>query len=297
MFFKRHISFFAICVMLTVLLSACGDKDVTSSLPSDPDNTSHGSSSMSSEPSSKPSDTDSSDTATSSNVSSNNSSSSRPPVTSSQSSEPHLHAWRKTKDEQPTCTKAGFTLWECSCGDTRTEYIDAKGHSWGEWQVTKDPTYTTLGERERVCTVCGASEREEIAKLSLDDLPQEILKLVNEERAKAGLGLLELKYREDIQICADTRATELTESPSIDEISHTRPNGTEYFTVFTDNGITYKVVGENIAAGQSSAQSVMEFWMNSDGHKNNILSEDFTGIAVGVAEKDGVLYWVQLFIG
>lgn len=295
MFFKRHISFFAICVMLTVLLSACGDKDVTSSLPSDPDNTSHGSSSMSSEPSSKPSDTDSSDTATSSNVSSNNSSSSRPPVTSSQSSEPHLHAWRKTKDEQPTCTKAGFTLWECSCGDTRTEYIDAKGHSWGEWKVTKDPTYTTLGERERVCTVCGASEKEEIAKLSLDDLPQEILKLVNEERAKAGLGLLELKYREDIQVCADTRAKEI-----IERFEHIRPDGTAFSSVFTEYNITYTSVDENIASGHSSAQSVMEFWMNSEEsveYRNKILSEDFTGIAVGVAEKDGVLYWVQLFIG
>lgn len=294
MFLKRHISFFAICVMLTVLLSACGDKEVTSSLPSDPDNTSHGSSSVPSEPS-NPSDTDSSDTATSSNVSSNNSSSSRPPVTSSQTSEPHLHAWRKTKDEQPTCTKAGFTLWECSCGDTRTEYIDAKGHSWGEWKVTKDPTYTTLGERERVCTVCGASEREEIAKLSLDNLPQEILELVNEERKKAGLGLLKLEYREDIEGCAKTRVEEITRV-----FDHERPDGSDYSSVFEENSISVTNSGENIAEGYQTAQDVISGWMNSEEnviYRDNILSDDFTGIAVGVTEKDGVLYLVLLFIG
>ena len=294
MFLKRHISFFAICVMLTVLLSACGDKEVTSSLPSNPDNTSHGSSSVPSEPS-NPSDTDSSDTATSSNVSSNNSSSSRPPVTSSQTSEPHLHAWRKTKDEQPTCTKAGFTLWECSCGDTRTEYIDAKGHSWGEWKVTKDPTYTTLGERERVCTVCGASEREEIAKLSLDNLPQEILELVNEEREKAGLGLLKLEYREDIEGCAKTRVEEITRV-----FDHERPDGSDYSSVFEENSISVTNSGENIAEGYQTAQDVISGWMNSEEnviYRDNILSDDFTGIAVGVTEKDGVLYLVLLFIG
>ena len=60
-------------------------------------------------------------------------------------------------------------------------------------------------------------------------------------------------------------------------------------------GITYKTAGENIAMGYSSAQKVMQGWMNSSGHRANILNPSFTQIGVGYV-ADGH-YWTQQFIG
>lgn len=56
-------------------------------------------------------------------------------------------------------------------------------------------------------------------------------------------------------------------------------------------------VGENIAMGYPTAEAVMDGWMNSDGHRKNILNSDFTKIGIGVYSSGGTLYWVQLFVG
>jgi uncharacterized protein YkwD len=63
-------------------------------------------------------------------------------------------------------------------------------------------------------------------------------------------------------------------------------------------GITYKTAGENIAMGQKTPQEVMTAWMNSEGHRKNILNSSFTEIGIGIAkDKNGRLYWTQMFIG
>ena len=74
----------------------------------------------------------------------------------------------------------------------------------------------------------------------------------------------------------------------------TRPDGTMCFTAVTVN---YMTCGENIAYGTRSASATVTAWMNSPGHKANILSEDFTEAGFGCYEVSGVRYWVQLFIG
>ncbi len=117
----------------------------------------------------------------------------------------------------------------------------------------------------------------------------EVIELVNIEREKEGLSPLE--KREDVCELADIRAEELVE-----EFSHTRPDGRSCFTVFTDYDVSWSAVGENIAAGYRTPQAVMNGWMNSSGHKANILSQKFTGIGVSMYEQNGVKYWVQLFI-
>ena len=116
-----------------------------------------------------------------------------------------------------------------------------------------------------------------------------VIELVNEERAAKGLKPLE--YRADVQNAADIRANEIVTS-----FSHTRPDGSSCFTVLNQTGVTYRAVGENIAYGQRSAEEVMNGWMNSSGHRANILSENYTGIAVGIVQKGNVKYWVQIFI-
>ncbi len=117
----------------------------------------------------------------------------------------------------------------------------------------------------------------------------EVIELVNIERANEGLSPLE--KREDICELADIRAEELVE-----EFSHTRPDGRSCFTVFSDYNVSWSAIGENIAAGYRTPQAVMNGWMNSSGHRANILSQNFTGIGVSMYEQDGVKYWVQLFI-
>ena len=119
------------------------------------------------------------------------------------------------------------------------------------------------------------------------DLPQQVIQLVNQERSKAGLAPLAA----DTQLNADAlvRARETTKV-----FDHVRPNGSSFATAVT---IEWGTVGENIAWGQNSAQMVMNTWMNSPGHRQNILSSSYTKNGVGVAEENGKLYWVQLFVG
>ncbi len=116
----------------------------------------------------------------------------------------------------------------------------------------------------------------------------DVLALVNSERAAAGLPALTL----DSKLCslADIRAKETVQS-----FSHTRPNGTSCFTVFRENGVSYRNAGENLAYGQNSAKAVMNAWMNSSGHRANILGRNFGKIGISCYISGGRKYWVQLF--
>lgn len=119
---------------------------------------------------------------------------------------------------------------------------------------------------------------------------QQVVKLVNEERAKAGLS--ELKLNTSAAAAAQRRTEELLSS-----FSHTRPDGSHFSTALKEYGVSYSSSGENIAYGQTSAEAVMSQWMNSSGHRANILNPDFTEIGVGHVQTDsGVHYWTQLFI-
>lgn len=82
-----------------------------------------------------------------------------------------------------------------------------------------------------------------------------------------------------------------------DKFSHTRPDGSDFSSILKAAGITYRSVGENIAYGQNSPEAVMKGWMNSEGHRANILNRDFTSIGVGhYKDASGTDYWTQLFI-
>ncbi len=119
----------------------------------------------------------------------------------------------------------------------------------------------------------------------------QVLQLVNEERAKAGVTAL-AAGPDALNDAAQKRAEELVE-----EFSHTRPNGTTCFSVLPEYGLNASYRGENIAMGQYSPSEVMTSWMNSDGHKANILNGNYRSMGVGYVEADGTYYWVQIFIG
>ncbi len=93
---------------------------------------------------------------------------------------------------------------------------------------------------------------------------------------------------------AALRAQEITIN-----LSHQRPDGSNCFTVLDECGILYYSAGENIAAGQQTPQEVVTAWMNSPGHRDNILNPSFISLGVGIFYKEGGYgyHWVQEFIG
>ncbi|MBQ2401117.1 MAG: hypothetical protein II311_03775 [Lachnospiraceae bacterium] len=118
---------------------------------------------------------------------------------------------------------------------------------------------------------------------------QQIVDLVNAERTKVGLAPLTL----DIQLSS---AAQIRAEEQYTLFSHSRPNGSSYRTVLDENGISYMGCGENVAYGFRNPQAVMQGWMNSEGHKANILQEKFTHIGIGYyVGPNGYHYWSQLF--
>ena len=117
---------------------------------------------------------------------------------------------------------------------------------------------------------------------------QAVLAEVNAARAQNGLSALTLDA--NMNRAAAVRAAELAQS-----FSHTRPNGSRGLTALNEAGVSYRTAGENIASGQQTAQAVVSAWMNSSGHRANILSSSFGRMGVGQATIGGRTYWVQLF--
>lgn len=119
----------------------------------------------------------------------------------------------------------------------------------------------------------------------------EAIRLINAERAKAGLA--ELTIDDDLMSMAAVRAAELPE-----KFDHTRPDGSDWKTVFGEFGVEvpYKR-GENAGRGKDTASKQVNSWMNSSGHKANILKDNVTKIGVGYCYGDGAEkknYWIMI---
>lgn len=120
----------------------------------------------------------------------------------------------------------------------------------------------------------------------------EVVKLVNAERAKAGLQ--PLKENWELSRVARYKSQDMIDK---NYFSHTSPTYGSPFQMMKDFGISYQAAGENIAAGQRTPSEVVQAWMNSEGHRKNILSPSYTEIGVGYV-KGGSYghYWTQMFI-
>ena len=120
----------------------------------------------------------------------------------------------------------------------------------------------------------------------------EILNLVNDERKKNGLGELILDHT--LNGVAMEKAFDMKEN---NYFSHNSPKYGSPFEMLQQFGVKYESAGENIAGGQKNSKEVMQTWMNSSGHRANILNKDFTKLGVGYVEGGTYgTYWVQLFI-
>lgn len=116
----------------------------------------------------------------------------------------------------------------------------------------------------------------------------QVVELVNQERAKYGLSALSVD--ETLMRAAQTRAVETVRS-----FAHTRPDGSNFSSVLSEYGVNYRSAGENIAYGQRTPQEVVTAWMNSSGHRANILNSRYGKIGVGCYKNGSTYYWSQLF--
>ncbi len=127
---------------------------------------------------------------------------------------------------------------------------------------------------------------------SIKALESEVVRLVNIERSKNGLQ--PLKENWELSRVARYKSQDMANK---NYFSHTSPTYGSPFRMMESFGIRYSAAGENIAKGQKTPQEVMTSWMNSPGHKSNILSPSYTQIGVGLAKnKNGNAYWTQMFI-
>lgn len=119
---------------------------------------------------------------------------------------------------------------------------------------------------------------------------KEVVRLVNEIRSQRGLKAL--TYNWELSRVARYKSQDMKDNRYF---SHTSPVYGTPFQMMKSFGITYRSAGENIARGQKSPQAVVDAWMNSSGHRANILNASFTEIGVGYVAEGS--YWTQMFIG
>ncbi|MEH7238751.1 CAP domain-containing protein [Bacillus sp. JJ1562] len=124
----------------------------------------------------------------------------------------------------------------------------------------------------------------------ISNFERQVIDLTNAQRTKNGLPALK----------ADTALSKVAKTKSNDMqqknyFSHTSPTYGSPFDMMRDMGVSYRTAGENIAKGQASPDAVVNAWMNSEGHRKNILNPNFTHIGVGHQTNGN--YWTQMFIG
>lgn len=121
----------------------------------------------------------------------------------------------------------------------------------------------------------------------------ELLRLTNGERRKAGLAPLKLSSQ--LTRAAQSHAVDMARN---NYFSHTGLNGSSIGDRSKSTGYKYRLVGENLAAGKTTPEATIRQWMNSSGHRANILNGRFTEIGFGYANAPNSLYknyWVQVF--
>ncbi len=136
-----------------------------------------------------------------------------------------------------------------------------------------------------------ASSATNVTSSALQEYADEVAILVNEERVAEGLEPLEV-----LPVLCSLAAERSIET--IELFSHDRPDGSSCFTIL-DGQVDYGAAAENIAAGLTTPESVMDAWMNSEGHRANILTSYYNYIGVGICYDSSAhygYYWTQIFI-
>ena len=172
--------------------------------------------------------------------------------------------------------KSGDSMWKIA-----TKYQIGLSEIISSNPQIKNPSLIYPGQKLTIPTIDAVKVQE-----------NEVVRLVNVERSKRGLMLLTQNW--ELSRVARYKSQDMINKGYF---SHTSPTYGSPFKMMETFGIRYVAAGENIAYGQNTPADVMNAWMNSTGHRNNILSPSFTQIGVGLAkDKNGRCYWTQMFI-
>lgn len=224
------------------------------------------------------------------------------PPTTTPDDPKHTHKFEYYYTEVPAyCDSDGIDIEKCfDCGETREVTNKQRpAHNFIEgWYITKQPTLTETGIKERKCYDCGFKETTIAEKVSLKHKPTatefEMLEFINASRKEAGVAPLAFNYM--YYDCAYIRGQEIKQV-----YSHDRPNGKSFMTVLTDNGFSIpNRIGENIQRGENyGTEGAHIIFMNSPGHKANILWEEYTSVSIRVFidESTNKYYVVENFFG
>lgn len=155
---------------------------------------------------------------------------------------------------------------------------------------TQQPAQTTTPQPEQQQPVKAPQPTTPQAESNLSAFEKKVVDLTNQERAKNGLPALK------VDLTLSKMAHEKSRDMSANGyFSHTSPTYGSPFDMMKKYGISYRSAGENIAMGQRTPEEVVKAWMNSEGHRKNILSSNFNYIGVGYVSQGN--YWTQEFIG
>ncbi|SDK17439.1 CAP domain-containing protein [Sediminibacillus albus] len=172
--------------------------------------------------------------------------------------------------------------------------LETTGKQPADQQQTKEPSaeQPPAPQENTNYATADESKQEQSQKQAeeLSEFEQQVVELTNDERSKQGLAPLQI----------DTELSKVAREKSADMarngyFSHNSPTYGSPFDMMKQFGISYNTAGENIAKGQRTPEEVVNAWMNSEGHRENILNGNFTHIGVGYV-KDGNV-WTQQFIG
>nr|WP_306298917.1 CAP domain-containing protein [Bacillus sp. OV166] len=155
---------------------------------------------------------------------------------------------------------------------------------------TQEPAQTATPQPVQQQPVTATPPSSTPTTSSLSAYEQKVVDLTNQERAKNGLPALK------VDVTLSKMAHEKSRDMSANGyFSHTSPTYGSPFDMMKKYGITYRYAGENIAMGQRTPEEVVKAWMNSEGHRKNILSPNYNYIGVGYVSQGN--YWTQEFIG
>lgn len=184
-----------------------------------------------------------------------------------------------TADAQETTTytvQPGDSMWKIAVRYQvgLTEIIEANPH-------IQNPSLIYPGQRLTIPLF------DEIKRIE-----HRVIQLTNQERAKHGLPALTPNW--ELSRVARFKSADMRDRRYF---SHQSPTYGSPFDMIRNFGISYRSAAENIAMGQTTPEQVVQSWMNSEGHRRNILSRDTTVIGVGYAQGGtGRHYWTQMFI-
>ncbi len=171
-----------------------------------------------------------------------------------------------------------------ACGDSPKQFVSNRAGAGFLYNIHSTANSNNYGN--------GDSTNKVSQNSNLSANAQEVIKLVNKERNAAGLSALAENSR--LSEVAQAKAEDMMKNGYFSHISPTYGSPFEMMKTF---GIAYKSAGENIAKGQKTPAAVMNGWMNSSGHRTNILNASYEQIGAGFCkDSSGVAYWVQMFI-